>query len=91
MVLDGLLYIKNKIDPTLTLRRSCREGVCGSCAMNIDGKNALACVSACAVAVQVTVAPTASVPDGQLMPVTFGSVTVMAVSGESPVFLTSNV
>ncbi|EXU82552.1 succinate dehydrogenase iron-sulfur subunit [Brucella melitensis 548] len=43
MVLDGLLYIKNKIDPTLTLRRSCREGICGSCAMNIDGANTLAC------------------------------------------------
>ncbi|GHC74081.1 succinate dehydrogenase iron-sulfur subunit [Limoniibacter endophyticus] len=44
MVLDGLLYIKNKIDPTLTLRRSCREGICGSCAMNIDGSNTLACI-----------------------------------------------
>jgi len=43
MVLDGLLWIKNNIDPTLTFRRSCREGVCGSCAMNIDGGNALAC------------------------------------------------
>ncbi|MBX3571913.1 MAG: succinate dehydrogenase iron-sulfur subunit [Mesorhizobium sp.] len=43
MVLDGLLWIKNKIDPTLTLRRSCREGICGSCAMNIDGTNTLAC------------------------------------------------
>lgn len=43
MVLDGLLKIKNEIDPTLTLRRSCREGVCGSCAMNIDGTNTLAC------------------------------------------------
>jgi len=43
MVLDGLLYIKNHIDPTLTLRRSCREGICGSCAMNIDGANTLAC------------------------------------------------
>ena len=43
MVLDALLYIKNKIDPTLTLRRSCREGICGSCAMNIDGANTLAC------------------------------------------------
>ena len=43
MVLDGLLYIKNKVDPTLTLRRSCREGICGSCAMNIDGTNTLAC------------------------------------------------
>ncbi|MDQ0503387.1 succinate dehydrogenase iron-sulfur subunit [Xanthobacter agilis] len=43
MVLDGLIYIKNKIDPTLTFRRSCREGVCGSCAMNIGGTNTLAC------------------------------------------------
>ena len=43
MVLDGLLWIKNNIDPTLTLRRSCREGVCGSCSMNIDGLNTLAC------------------------------------------------
>jgi succinate dehydrogenase / fumarate reductase iron-sulfur subunit len=43
MVLDALIWIKNKIDPTLTFRRSCREGVCGSCAMNIDGTNTLAC------------------------------------------------
>jgi len=44
MVLDGLIYIKNTIDPTLTFRRSCREGICGSCAMNIDGTNTLACL-----------------------------------------------
>lgn len=43
MVLDGLIWIKNKVDPTLTFRRSCREGICGSCAMNIDGVNTLAC------------------------------------------------
>ena len=43
MVLDGLIWIKNNIDPTLTFRRSCREGICGSCAMNIDGMNTLAC------------------------------------------------
>ncbi len=43
MVLDGLLKIKNEVDPTLTFRRSCREGICGSCAMNIDGVNTLAC------------------------------------------------
>ena len=43
MVLDALIWIKNKIDPTLTFRRSCREGVCGSCSMNIDGTNWLAC------------------------------------------------
>ncbi len=43
MVLDALIKIKNEIDSTLTFRRSCREGVCGSCAMNIDGVNTLAC------------------------------------------------
>src|SRR5436190_23770606 len=43
MVLDAMIWIKNKIDPTLTFRRSCREGGCGSCAMNIDGTNTLAC------------------------------------------------
>ncbi|HJK86515.1 MAG TPA: succinate dehydrogenase iron-sulfur subunit [Candidatus Megaira endosymbiont of Nemacystus decipiens] len=43
MVLDALIKIKNEIDPTLTFRRSCREGICGSCAMNIDGTNSLAC------------------------------------------------
>jgi len=43
MVLDALIYIKNEIDSTLTFRRSCREGICGSCAMNIDGTNTLAC------------------------------------------------
>ena len=47
MVLDALIKIKNEIDPTLTFRRSCREGICGSCAMNIDGHNGLACISAC--------------------------------------------
>ena len=46
MVLDALIKIKNEIDPTLTFRRSCREGVCGSCAMNIDGMNTLACTKA---------------------------------------------
>lgn len=44
MVLDALLKIKNEIDPTLTFRRSCREGICGSCSMNIDGRNTLACI-----------------------------------------------
>jgi len=44
MVLDALIHIKNKIDSTLTFRRSCREGICGSCAMNIDGTNTLACI-----------------------------------------------
>ncbi len=46
MVLDALLKIKNEVDPTLTFRRSCREGICGSCAMNIDGVNTLACTKA---------------------------------------------
>ena len=44
MVLDALIKIKNEIDPTLTFRRSCREGICGSCAMNIEGSNTLACI-----------------------------------------------
>lgn len=44
MVLDALIKIKNEKDPTLTFRRSCREGICGSCAMNIDGENTLACL-----------------------------------------------
>ena len=43
MVLDALIKIKNEVDPTVTFRRSCREGICGSCAMNIDGTNTLAC------------------------------------------------
>ena len=44
MVLDALIKIKNEVDTTLTFRRSCREGICGSCAMNIDGLNTLACL-----------------------------------------------
>jgi len=44
MVLDALIKIKNEVDYTLTFRRSCREGICGSCAMNIDGGNTLACL-----------------------------------------------
>nr|XP_022901525.1 succinate dehydrogenase [ubiquinone] iron-sulfur subunit, mitochondrial-like [Onthophagus taurus] len=44
MVLDALLKIKNEVDTTLTFRRSCREGICGSCAMNINGTNTLACI-----------------------------------------------
>ena len=46
MMLDALIRIKNEVDPTLTFRRSCREGICGSCAMNIDGVNTLACLCA---------------------------------------------
>ncbi|CAF1488709.1 unnamed protein product [Rotaria sordida] len=44
MVLDVLIKIKNELDPTLAFRRSCREGICGSCSMNIDGRNTLACI-----------------------------------------------
>ncbi len=44
MVLDAIIKIKNEIDPSLTFRRSCREGICGSCSMNIDGTNTLACI-----------------------------------------------
>lgn len=46
MVLDAIIHIKNDIDTGLTFRRSCREGICGSCAMNIDGRNTLACTKA---------------------------------------------
>ena len=46
MVLDALIKIKNEIDASLTFRRSCREGICGSCSMNIDGTNGLACLKA---------------------------------------------
>ena len=48
MILDALLKIKNEMDSTLSLRRSCREGICGSCSMNIDGRNTLACTKAIA-------------------------------------------
>lgn len=48
MILDALLKIKNEIDPSLSLRRSCREGICGSCSMNIGGRNTLACTAAIA-------------------------------------------
>ncbi|MDA0240779.1 MAG: succinate dehydrogenase iron-sulfur subunit, partial [Proteobacteria bacterium] len=44
MVLDALIKIKDEVDSGLTFRRSCREGVCGSCAMNVDGTNTLACI-----------------------------------------------
>jgi succinate dehydrogenase / fumarate reductase iron-sulfur subunit len=60
MVLDALIKIKNEIDPTLTFRRSCREGICGSCAMNIDGGNTLAClkpIAEVAGAVRITPLP----------------------------------
>ncbi|GLJ36713.1 hypothetical protein SUGI_0738820 [Cryptomeria japonica] len=61
MVLDALIKIKNEMDPSLTFRRSCREGICGSCAMNINGCNGLACLTkidtAAAAATTVTPLP----------------------------------
>ncbi len=64
MVLDVLIHIKNAIDTTLTFRRSCREGVCGSCAMNIGGRNTLACTHAWADVPgrEITIAPLPSQP-----------------------------
>ena len=55
MMLDALIRIKNEVDPTLTFRRSCREGICGSCAMNIDGVNTLACL--CELSMSSSLAP----------------------------------
>jgi len=61
MVLDALIWIKNKVDPTLTFRRSCREGICGSCSMNIDGTNWLACMRSISdLATPATIYPLAS-------------------------------
>ncbi|MES2490747.1 succinate dehydrogenase iron-sulfur subunit [Stenotrophobium rhamnosiphilum] len=63
MVLDALIKIKNETDATLTFRRSCREGICGSCAMNIDGTNTLACIKGCdEVKGAVTVYPLPHMP-----------------------------
>jgi succinate dehydrogenase / fumarate reductase iron-sulfur subunit len=63
MVLDALVKIKNEIDTTLTFRRSCREGICGSCAMNIDGTNTLACLKPIAdVAGEVRINPLPHMP-----------------------------
>lgn len=57
MMLDVLLKIKDEQDQTLSLRRSCREGICGSCAMNIDGTNGLACLTKVRVAAAVLPCP----------------------------------
>ncbi|MDI1253298.1 succinate dehydrogenase iron-sulfur subunit [Thermomonas sp.] len=63
MVLDALIWIKSKVDSTLTFRRSCREGVCGSCSMNIDGTNWLACTRFIAdTDPQATIYPLANMP-----------------------------
>jgi succinate dehydrogenase / fumarate reductase, iron-sulfur subunit len=61
MILDALFWVKNKVDSTLTFRRSCREGICGSCSMNIDGTNWLACTRFISdVATPATVYPLAN-------------------------------
>ena len=63
MVLDALFFIKNEIDSTLTFRRSCREGVCGSCSMNIGGRNTIACTSGIAEhSGTITIAPLPHLP-----------------------------
>lgn len=63
MILDALIKIKAEIDPSLTFRRSCREGICGSCAMNIDGTNTLACTkSICDVKGDVNIYPLPHMP-----------------------------
>ena len=64
MVLDVLIHIKNTMDPTLAFRRSCREGVCGSCAMNIGGRNSLACTHGWADehSAQIQISPLPSQP-----------------------------
>lgn len=63
MILDAIIKIKNEVDPTLTFRRSCREGVCGSCSMNIDGVNTLACTTGIEeVAGDVRIYPLAHLP-----------------------------
>ena len=63
MILDALIYIKNEVDPTLTFRRSCREGVCGSCAMNIGGRNTIACTKGHAeISGTISIAPLPSQP-----------------------------
>jgi succinate dehydrogenase / fumarate reductase iron-sulfur subunit len=63
MLLDALIWIKDHVDSTLTFRRSCREGICGSCAMNIDGANWLACTRFIAdLATPATIYPLANLP-----------------------------
>ena len=60
MVLDALIHIKNNLDRTLGFRRSCREGICGSCAMNINGKNTLACL--CPIEEKMSIYPLPHMP-----------------------------
>jgi succinate dehydrogenase (ubiquinone) iron-sulfur subunit len=54
MILDALIQIKNKQDSSLTFRRSCREGICGSCAMNVDGVNTLACLKSFGISKKIS-------------------------------------
>ena len=62
MVLDALIKIKNEIDPTLTFRRSCREGICGSCSMHIDGINSLACIAPITPKERMVISPLVRMP-----------------------------
>ena len=62
MVLDVLIQIKEDIDQTLSFRRSCREGICGSCAMNINGKNTLACLTSIKNLSSITIYPLPHMP-----------------------------
>ncbi len=63
MVLDALIKVKDEIDSTLTFRRSCREGICGSCAMNVDGQNTLACTKGLdEVKGEITIYPLPNMP-----------------------------
>lgn len=62
MVLDILIKIKNEIDPTLTFRRSCREGICGSCAMHINGMNNLACLAPVTPGEAMSIGPLVRMP-----------------------------
>jgi len=62
MVLDVLIKIKNEIDPTLTFRRSCREGICGSCAMHINGINSLSCITPVIPNQKMTIGPLVRLP-----------------------------
>src|SRR4030088_3686546 len=63
MVLDALIHIKGTIDSSLTFRRSCREGICGSCAMNIDGVNRLACTTSLeGLGPKIAIHPLAPIP-----------------------------
>ena len=83
MMLDVLLKIKDEQDASLSLRRSCREGICGSCAMNIDGKNGLACLTRVrALGLQLAPPPSVSVWGGAWL--------LSLASGVPPPYAASN-